>query len=161
MTTPINESTERKGREPAGTRLERALLVVLLLAMVLLPAASTVARRLLDRELPGASILAQHITLWVGFLGALLATATNHHLALSTLELVPAGPPRRAARFLGQVVSAATCGLLAWASFRVVEAEWGSMGIVAFGIRVAWSQLVMPVGFGVMALRFAWVAGHD
>ena len=36
--------------------------------------ASTLTRRVLGRELPGASVLAQHITLWVGFLGALLAT---------------------------------------------------------------------------------------
>jgi C4-dicarboxylate transporter, DctM subunit len=162
VTTPVLASTrsEPAPEAPAGTRLERALLVFLLLAMVLLPAASTVARRLLDRELPGASILAQHMTLWVGFLGALLATATNHHLALSTLDLVPAGAPRRAARFLGQVVSAASCALLAWASLQLVRSEWDSQGIVAFGIRVAWSQLVMPVGFGVMALRFAWGAGR-
>jgi C4-dicarboxylate transporter, DctM subunit len=161
VTTPALASTRSEPEAPAGTRLERALLVFLLLAMVLLPAASTVARRLLDRELPGASILAQHMTLWVGFLGALLATATNHHLALSTLDFVPAGAPRRAARFLGQVVSAASCALLAWASVRLVRAEWNSQGVVAFGIRVAWSQLVMPVGFGVMALRFAWGAGKD
>jgi C4-dicarboxylate transporter, DctM subunit len=161
VTTPILESTQREPEAPAGTRLERALLVFLLLAMVFLPAASTVARRLLDRELPGASILAQHMTLWVGFLGALLATATNHHLALSTIDLVPAGAARRAARFLGQAISAATCALLAWASYRLVASEWVSHGIVAFGIRVAWSQLVMPVGFAVMAARFAWGAGRD
>lgn len=163
MTTPTSDSTlgEPESEAPAGTRIERALLVFLLLAMVLLPAASTVARRLLDRELPGASILAQHMTLWVGFVGALLATATNQHLALSTLDLVPAGPARRAARFLGQAVAAVICALLAWASYRLVVSEWGSHGIVAFGIRVAWSQLVMPAGFAVMALRFAWAAGRD
>src|SRR5512146_2813367 len=127
--------------------------------MVLLPAASTVSRRLLDRELPGSSVLAQHITLWVGFLGALLATASGRHLALSTLEIVPAGWPRRSARIFGQAVSAATCALLAWASLQLVEAEWDGFGMVAFGIRVAWSQLVMPPGFAVMALRFAWRAG--
>jgi tripartite ATP-independent transporter DctM subunit len=146
-------------KEKLGTRLERALVAFLLLAMVLLPAASTALRRLTGRELPGASILAQHITLWVGFLGALLATASGRHLALSTLELLPDGWPRRAARLFGQAVSAATCALLAWASVKLVEAEWGSFGMVALGIRVAWSQLVMPLGFAVMAFRFAWRAG--
>ena len=82
--------------EKLGTRVERALVAVLLLLMVLLPAASTVSRRLLGRELPGSSVLAQHITLWVGFLGALLATASGRHLALSTLDVVPEGWPRRA-----------------------------------------------------------------
>lgn len=145
--------------EKLGTRVERALVAFLLLAMVLLPAVSTLARRVLGRELPGSAVLAQHITLWVGFLGALLATISGHHLALSTVDVLPAGWPRRAARFFGHVVSAATTALLAYGSIRLVEAEWEGYGVVAFGIRVAWSQLVMPVGFAVMALRFAWRAG--
>ncbi len=157
MTSPTAASVSEP--EKLGTRGERALVAFLLLAMVLLPAASTVSRRLTGRELPGASVLAQHITLWVGFLGALLATISGQHLALSTLDLVPAGWPRRVARFFGQAVSAATCALLAWASAQLVRAEWGGFGVVAFGIRVAWSQLVMPAGFSVMALRFAWRAG--
>jgi tripartite ATP-independent transporter DctM subunit len=145
--------------EKLGSAIERALVAFLLLMMVLLPAASTLARRLLGRELPGSSVLAQHITLWVGFLGALLATASGRHLALSTLDVIPEGTPRRAARIFGQAVSAATCALLAWASVQLVEAEWDGFGQVAFGIRVAWSQLVMPLGFAVMTLRFAWRAG--
>jgi len=145
--------------EKLGTRGERALVAFLLLAMVLLPAASTLSRRLLGRELPGAAVLAQHITLWVGFLGALLATISGHHLALSTVDVLPAGWPRRAARLFGDVVSAATTALLAYGSAKLVESQWGGFGVVAFGIRVAWSQLVMPLGFGVMALRFAWRAG--
>jgi len=38
-----------------GTRFERALVTVLLLAMIALPAASALARRFLGRDLPGAS----------------------------------------------------------------------------------------------------------
>ena len=142
-----------------GTRLERAAVTVLLLAMIALPAASTLSRRFLGHDLPGASVLAQHITLWVGFLGALLATASERHLGLSTLGILPDGPPRRALHAFGQIASAAACALLAWASIKLVEVEWDSHGEVAFGIRVAWSQLVMPLGFAVMALRFAWMAG--
>ena len=128
--------------------------------MVALPGGLHASRAgFIGRELPGSAVLAQHITLWVGFLGALLATASGRHLALSTLELVPDGWPRRIARFFGQTVSAAACALLAWASFKLVRVEWGGFGEVAFGIRVAWSQLVMPVGFAFMALRFAWRAG--
>ncbi len=161
MTTPSSLPSGAEGAPaPAtGTPLERGLLAFFLLAMVALPAASTVSRRFTGRELPGSAVLAQHITLWVGFLGALLATASGHHLALSTIDLVPAGRPRRAARFFTGAVSAAACALLAWASARLVMVEWEGFGTVAFGIRVAWSELVMPIGFGFMALRFAWRAG--
>ncbi|WP_242394012.1 TRAP transporter large permease [Anaeromyxobacter oryzisoli] len=161
VSTPTS-SPDGPGARPErlGTWLERGLVTLLLLAMILLPAASTVARRFLGHELPGSSILAQHITLWVGFIGALLATATNHHLALSTIELLPQGRPRRAAIFYTQAVSAAICALLAWASVELVQAEWAGFGQVAFGIRTAWSELVMPAGFAAMALRFVWNAGH-
>lgn len=162
MTTPTPvplPEHEKAEPEKLGTGVERALVAILLLAMVMLPAASTLARRLLGRELPGAAVLAQHITLWVGFLGALLATVSGHHLALSTVDVLPAGWPRRSARFFGNVVSAATTALLAYGSVKLVQAEWDGFGVVAFGIRVAWSQLIMPAGFAVMALRFAWRAG--
>jgi tripartite ATP-independent transporter DctM subunit len=159
VTAPTSAPKSPAEHERLGTPVERFLVAFLLLAMIVLPAASTVSRRLTGRELPGSAVLAQHITLWVGFLGALLATVSGHHLALSTLEAVPRGWPRNAARFFGQVVSAVACGLLAWASVRLVRAEWGGFGVFAFGIKVAWSQLVMPAAFAVMALRFAWRAG--
>jgi C4-dicarboxylate transporter, DctM subunit len=160
VSTPTSNQTPGTTHEKLGSRVERGLVTLLLVAMILLPAASTVSRRFLGRDLPGSSALAQHITLWVGFLGALLATATGRHLALSTLDLVPAGWPRRTAAFFTQAVSASVCALLAWASARLVEAEWTGFGEVAFGIRVAWSELVMPVGFAVMAVRFALNAGN-
>jgi tripartite ATP-independent transporter DctM subunit len=144
-----------------GTRLERVLVTFFLLAMIALPAASTLARRFLGRELPGASVLAQHITLWVGFLGAMLASASDRHLALSTLGVIPDGRWRRLGHAFNHAAGAAACALMAWASILLVKAEWGSQGEVAFGIRVAWSQLVMPAGFAVMAIRFIWMAGRD
>lgn len=157
--TPSAHAAPGDDQTPIGTRLERGLVTFFLLAMIALPAASTLARRFLGRELPGASVLAQHITLWVGFLGSLLATASGRHLALSTLGVIPDGPWRRAAHAFGHAASAAASALLAWASYLLVLSEWDSQGQVAFGIKVAWSQLVMPAGFAVMALRFAWMAG--
>ncbi|WP_248352410.1 TRAP transporter large permease [Anaeromyxobacter oryzae] len=160
MSTPTSIETPGARHEKLGTRVERGLVTLLLVALILLPAASTVARRFLGRDLPGSSTLAQHITLWVGFLGAMLATATGRHLALSTLDFVPPGRPRRSAAFFTTAVSAAVCALLAWASARLVYVEWSGFARVAFGIRTAWSELVMPVGFAVMAIRFALNAGN-
>ncbi|HSN16261.1 MAG TPA: TRAP transporter large permease subunit, partial [Anaeromyxobacteraceae bacterium] len=159
MSTP-NPTTGSPNNEKIGTRFERWPTTFLLLAMIALPAASAAWRRLGGRDLPGASILAQHITLWIGFLGALLATATGRHLGLSTQSLLPSGWPRRAARLYAHAISAATVGLLGWASLALVSSEWDSHGMVALGIRTAWSQLVMPIGFAAMSLRFAWVAGE-
>ncbi len=156
--SPPSPSVEGSSEAPRGTPVERGLVAAFLLAMIFLPAASTLSRRVLGRELPGSAVLAQHMTLWVGFIGALLATDARRHLALTTLDLLR-GKARRHAASFGQGVSAFVCALLARASVTLVRAEWGSGGVVAFGIHVAWSELVMPAGFAVMALRFAWAAG--
>ncbi|BDG09306.1 TRAP transporter large permease [Anaeromyxobacter paludicola] len=135
-------------------------MAVLLLAMVALPAGETLSRRLLGRGIPGSAVVVQHLTLWVGFLGALLATAAGKHLALSTAEAIPAGWPRRAAGFLSSTVAAVVCALLTVAAAILVNEERGSARTLTFGIPFWWSELVVPVGTAFMAVRFAWRAGE-
>ncbi|MBI5069479.1 MAG: TRAP transporter large permease subunit [Deltaproteobacteria bacterium] len=129
------------------------------LVMIALPAAETLARRFLDRGIPGASVVVQTLTLWVGFLGALLAAGRGKHLALATGEVLPEGWPRRSAALLRRATSAGVSGLLAFASWKLVEADMESARTLIFGIPVWWTELIMPVAFASMALRFAWRPG--
>jgi tripartite ATP-independent transporter DctM subunit len=160
VSTSANPSTaEGNGAGvPQGTRLERALVTLLLLVMIALPAAAALVRKISHKELLGASQLAQHITLWIGFLGAVLSTLAGRHLSLSTLDVVRPGWPRRTGVFYGHAISAAVCALLTFASYGVVVDMGPGLGQVAFGIKESWSAWVMPIGFAVMAIRFAWRA---
>ncbi len=146
-------------RENALTRVVGALVGVLLLAMIAIPAGETLARRFIGQGLPGSAVLVQHLTLWVGFLGALLATVAERHLGLSTAEVIPEGLPRRAASLVTRMVSTATCALLAYASAELVISETASDRTLPLGIPFWWSELVMPVGSALMAVRFAWRRG--
>lgn len=131
----------------------------LALVMVALPVVQAAARKIADTEIPSASVIVQHLTLWVGFLGALLAAGTGKHLALSTVEAIPEGWPRRLAGILTRVTAAAVSALLAYASFKVVEADASSGRTVVANFPVTWSEAIMPIVFGLMALRFAWRVG--
>ena len=91
-------------------------LVVIVLAMVLLPTLEAVVRWKFKTSVPGAMVYTEHFTLWVGFLGAMLATASGHHLALSTVDFLPAGWPRALARSFGSAVTTLICAFLAYAS---------------------------------------------
>jgi tripartite ATP-independent transporter DctM subunit len=149
--------------EPAVSalaRVEGGAVGVLLLAMVAIPAGETLSRRFLGRGLPGSAILVQHLTLWVGFLGALLATGAGKHLALSTAEAIPAGLPRRSAALLTRMISTAVCALLAYASFELVSAERSSDRTLPLGMPFWWSELIMPVASALIALRFAWAGAE-
>ncbi len=132
---------------------------LLALVMVALPVVQALARKLADTEIPSASIIVQHLTLWVGFLGALLAAGTGKHLALSTAEAIPEGWPRRVTGLLTRITSAAVSALLAYASWKVVEADAGSGRTIVGSLPVSWSEAIMPFAFGVMALLFAWRTG--
>ncbi|HEU4385737.1 MAG TPA: TRAP transporter large permease subunit [Anaeromyxobacteraceae bacterium] len=129
--------------------------VLVLLAMIALPVAATVVR-VMKWKLPGFAVMVQHLTLWVGFLGALLATRKGKHLHLSAIDAVPPGWPRLAARLLTSAVSAAVCAVLAYASARLVRVETEASREVVRGVPFWWSMTVMPVACAFMALVFAW-----
>lgn len=132
---------------------------LLALTMVVLPVVQALARKFADTEIPSASVIVQHLTLWVGFLGALLAAGTGKHLSLSTVEAIPEGLPRRIAGLLTRMTSAAVSALLAFASWKVVQADAESGRTVVGSLPVTWSEAIMPITFGLMAVRFAWRVG--
>ena len=131
-------------------RVISALLSVILAGMVLLPVAQTVARRFLGTDVPGASVYTQHFTLWVGFLGAVLASVGHRHLALSTSNFLPEGRPRLYAELLANAVTAAVTLLLTYGSAQLVWENRESTEILAGGIPAWWSQAVMPLALAVM-----------
>jgi C4-dicarboxylate transporter, DctM subunit len=129
-------------------RLESGLTSLALVAMVLLPIAEIVSRLVAQRGIPGSGPFVQHLTLWVGFLGAALAARENRLLALATGQLIPAGRWREASGLLIGLVGAAVSTVLAFASWepgddraggRAPRSRWGSS--------VWMAQLVLPVGF--------------
>jgi len=149
---------EAPGEKPAGTSFERWALVVIVLAMVLLPTLEAAVRRVTGSGVPGAAVYTQHLTLLVGFLGAMLATSTGHHLALSTVDFLRAGWPRELARAFGSAVTTLVCALLAYASFDMVLLDKGRVDTLAGGVPEWWFEVVMPVGFAVMSIRGAMKA---
>ena len=135
-------------------------IVLVLLAMIALPVLATVARRM-NWQLPSLAVMVQHLTLWVGFLGALRATRYGKHLHLSAIDAVPPGWPRRAARLFTGAVSTTVCALLAYASARLVRAETEVSRFIVPGVPFWWSMTIMPVACAFMALVFAWRAERD
>ena len=152
---PPESGLPHEGAPGAGTRFEAWAVVVIVLAMVLLPTVQALVRRLSGAEVPGAAVYTQHLTLWVGFVGALLATAAGKHLAVSTLEMLPAGRARTLARGYGDVVSAVVCAILAYAALVMILADRTRADTLAGGLPEWWTEAIMPVGFAIMSVRFA------
>jgi C4-dicarboxylate transporter DctM subunit len=126
--------------------------------MVLLPLVEIASRALFKIGVPGSGAFVQHLTLWVGFLGAALAAREGRLLSLATGTFIPDGPWRRAAAIFSAAVAAAVSALLARASWDMVVIERGAGAVLALGVRLWMAQLVLPGAFALIALRLVWRA---
>src|SRR5437867_11020689 len=102
--------------------------------MVLLPLAEMAVRPLLGRGIPGSGPFVQHLTLWVGFLGAAIAAREGRLLALATGAFIPEGRWRRAAEVVAAAIAAAVATLLCRAGIGMVLVERQAGSIIAAGV---------------------------
>jgi len=143
-----------------GFRIEHWVIGAVLVAMAGFTLLEVLGRSALGAGVPGGLLYTQHLTLWVGFLGALLATATGGHLALATGSFFKGDTIRRVASFYSDTFSAMVCALLCAASAVMVKADTHHSSVLPGGLPEWWSELVMPVSLALMAVRFVFKASN-
>jgi len=134
--------------------LEDALLAFLLLALVLLSSGQILARWWFDSGWMHAEPMARTMVVWLAMLGALAATRNGKHLAIDVLPRLLPGLARRIVWAITELFAAAVSLALAWYGLSLVELERADSVMLFAAVPVWWSMLVLPVGFGLMALRF-------
>lgn len=135
-------------------RIEDGIVALLLTIMIVLAATQILLRNLFDLGLAWADPLLRLLVLWVGLAGAMVATRSNKHIRIDALSRwLPPGVRCLSDR-LTQLFAALVCGMLAWHSARFVWHE-AQDGLLLFDALPAWvAELILPLGFGVMTLRF-------
>lgn len=140
----------------AVRRFEEGILLVALAGATVLPLIDAVGRRFGGFHVPGSASWVQQMTLWMAFVGGLLAVGQGKHLTLSTAELLGEGTLRRWATLFSHAVAASVSALLADASVRLVLVEKESGKVLPGGIPEWWMQSLMPLALALIAIRFAW-----
>jgi tripartite ATP-independent transporter DctM subunit len=137
-----------------GRQGENILMAAALLAMGVFPVLEMVLRALWNTGIPGSSGYVQHLTLWVGFLGAMVAAREGRHLSLSTgiVSLPPLVD--RLTDVVAAAVSAAVAAALAWASLRFVQVEFESPVVIGGWLPLWAVETILPASFAVIAVRF-------
>ena len=126
--------------------------------MTVLPLAEIALRATVGFGISGSSIFVQHLVLAVGMLGGAIAAREGRLLSLSTGAALLSGGPRSAARIGSGSVAAAISALLSVASVRFALAERAGGKILAAGVPVWVVQLILPLGFALVAARLVWHA---
>lgn len=139
-------------------KTETYLVVIILTVMIVLSFAQVVLRNFWSQGILWGDILLRHLVLWVGFIGASLATREQKHINIDLFTRFLGKVPKTIIRLVINLFSALVCFLLADAGYTFVLDE-KAMGTVLFGEIQAWYfQIIIPVGFLLMSLRFLFEA---
>jgi tripartite ATP-independent transporter DctM subunit len=130
-----------------------------LILMALLPVLELLLRSVFRLSPPSSSQYVQNLTLWVGFLGAMIASRDKKHLMLVTgVDKLPPSL-RKIAELVAAVISTAVAASLAWAGLQFVRSEMNAPATIDDWLPVWVAELILPLSFAVMTLRFILQAG--
>ena len=135
-------------------RLEDALLVLLLTAMILLASTQIVLRNLFDSGFVWIDPLLRVLVLWLGLVGATVATRHNKHIRIDLLsDLFEPNTHRLIQSIVGQV-SAWTCLVVAWYGFGWIRLDYAD-GVTGVGCIPSWMlEVIIPLSFALIGLRY-------
>ena len=120
-----------------------------------LPLFQIVLRNFFDTGVSWGDSLVRYLVVWVGFIGAAIATKEGKHINIDVVSRWLTGPESNYIRLVSHFFSAGICGLLTSAAIKFVifEAQMGSTAFLKLPVWVP--EIIIPVTFGLMTLRFA------
>ena len=138
--------------------VENYMIVAIVTVMVLMAFLQVFLRNFFDTGLLWGDIFLRHLVLWVGFIGASLATRDEKHINIDALSRLAPEKSVPYIRFLVESFTIVVCIVLAKAAWNFVAYEMEDNSIlfnVGETAMPAWIfQLIIPVGFGLIAFRF-------
>lgn len=141
-------------------RIEKFTLSTMLSVMILVAFLQIILRNVFSSGISWGDPLVRYLVLWVGFIGASLATKEGKHITIEIFSRWFSGRGNQYLRAISNLISALVCGLLVYAGWTFVSNE-AQMGGSAFLQIPLWiPQIILPVTFALMTLRFGlrcWV----
>jgi TRAP-type C4-dicarboxylate transport system permease small subunit len=136
--------------------LEKWLLVILLVFLVTFAILQIILRNFFSTGIIWGDDLLRHGVLWISILGASRATLEKKHIRIDLLPRVMPARVSFIADFMCCFASFFVCLVLFWASWNFVQGE-RLAGDIAFASIPYWClELIFPMGFAIMALRFGF-----
>ncbi len=141
--------------------VENSIIFVLVLFMIVLSFSQVVIRAIFCGVVTWADICLWHIVFWVGFIGASLATQQGRHITVDVITKFFSPTWKAAADVLTSSVSFAFGIVFIVSSIDFVKSEYQAHDIAFLGIPFWVIQLIIPIGFGLISLRFFIKAAED
>ncbi|MCC7185720.1 MAG: TRAP transporter large permease subunit [Acidobacteria bacterium] len=144
-----------------AVRFENSIALIAMAGIIVIPLAEIVLRKWFATGIPGAAPFAQHLTMWVGMLGAAIAARDGKLLSLATGEFLAHSRTADIAKFGAALVGSAVATVFAVGGINLVTLDRVDGTEIAAGVPVWVADLVLPIAFGLIAARLLWRASSS
>lgn len=134
--------------------VEDGVVVVLLTSMIGLAVGQILARNIWDSGIEWSDPLLKTMVLWLGLIGAMIATRNNSHISINVLSNFLSATNKKFSDIITNLFSATISLIVAYHSYRFVMMEYEDGITATLDIPVWIFEAIIPFGFAVMGLRF-------
>lgn len=135
-------------------RGEDIVLSILLILTLGIAVAQILLRNLMGTSIVWADILVRTLVLWLGMLGAMIATRENKHISIDLISRYLSHSRRLAVESVVSLFAGGVCAAAGYYSLLFVMGEYQA-GEIAFAKVPAWlCESILPFAFLIISLRF-------
>jgi len=152
----MSQSIKQKWQavEKTLSKIEDVLIIFVLFATVLLASSQIILRNAFSSGLSWADPALKMLVLYITLIGSIIATRENKHLSIDVLSKFLPDNINHLVQKITNFFSATICSLLAYYSLQLLKLSKEFQDIAFADIPVWVLQIILPVGFLLMAIRF-------
>ncbi len=144
-------------------RITGWLIIFILSVMILMAFGQVVLRNIFHTGIEWGDVFLRHLVLWLGFLGAAIATGEGRHLKIEFINKLATEGQRKVLYIITNFFAAGVCYFLMKAAISFVQFEIESGSTLILNLPTTYFIIIIPVGYGILAFRFAvrslaWIA---
>jgi TRAP-type C4-dicarboxylate transport system permease small subunit len=145
------------------TRITGWLIIFFLSIMIVMAFGQVVLRNFFHTSIEWGDVFLRHLVLWLGFLGAIIATGEGRHLKIEFINKLAPERYRKGIYVVTNFFAAVVCFFLMKAAMVFVQMEGESADTLILNLSTTYFIIIIPVGYGIIAFRFlvrsvAWSA---
>ncbi len=140
-------------------KIETGFLCLIIAMMIGLAILKIVMRYVFSASLLWSDIMLQHLTLWLCFFGAALATCERRHISIDVLSRILPDKYTRWTNLVIDCIALVVVAILAYYGFLFLGDEQLSEAVLIGNVPLWWAKTIIPYGFVLIAIHIVLQIG--
>ena len=135
-------------------QLETLLLVSLFLVILFIAVTQILLRNVFDMGIIWADTFLRISVLWLGMMGALVASRNNNHISMNLGQKYLSKKNLIIVKIIVYFFTAGICFIVTWFGLNLVLMEYEEADLAFSNIPIWLTVSIIPIGFCIMGLRY-------